>query len=190
MDDLHLPHPGPDRIEITFLASLVIAAGVAPYRSRLRQVDRSKHAPARIGRLISTKSRSNDGIIFSFLYMALYLLLDANQLLYKRRIMLSTKKSTRYKMKSTMHPQICRIVECATWVEEKRSTCDNLGDKWWKGMEGNNDGVRNERRRETREIYKREQGGRSTIVTGYMDYTCTELRGHTWVHGCTTQRTT
>lgn len=32
--------------------------------------------------------------------------------------------------------------------------------------------VRNERRRETRrEIYNREQGGKSTIVSDYMDYT-------------------
>ncbi|OWZ71203.1 hypothetical protein AYX14_03391 [Cryptococcus neoformans] len=69
--------------DLTFLASLVVAAGVTPTDPILAQAViggkfADKHVPAHIRHLLSAESGSNDGAAFPFLYIALYLLLDAS----------------------------------------------------------------------------------------------------------------
>ncbi|WVO20068.1 uncharacterized protein IAS62_001358 [Cryptococcus decagattii] len=68
---------------LTFLASLVVAAGVTPTDPILAQAViggkfADKHVPAHIRHLLSAESGSNDGAAFPFLYIALYLLLDSS----------------------------------------------------------------------------------------------------------------
>ncbi|KAL7424027.1 hypothetical protein Q5752_001612 [Cryptotrichosporon argae] len=68
---------------LNFLSSLVIAAGVTPTDPILAQAVvggkfADKHVPAHIRHLLSAESGSNDGAAFPFLYIALYLILDAS----------------------------------------------------------------------------------------------------------------
>lgn len=66
-----------------FLSSLVIAACVTPTDPILAQAViggkfADKHVPAHIRHMLSAESGSNDGAAFPFLYIAMYLLLDAS----------------------------------------------------------------------------------------------------------------
>lgn len=66
-----------------FLSSLVIAACVTPTDPILAQAViggkfAEKHVPAHIRHMLAAESGCNDGAAFPFLYIAIYLLLDAS----------------------------------------------------------------------------------------------------------------
>ncbi|WWD18709.1 hypothetical protein CI109_103163 [Kwoniella shandongensis] len=68
---------------LNWLAALVVAAPVTPTDPILAQAViggsfADKHVPAHVRHLLSAESGSNDGAAFPFLYIALYLLLDAS----------------------------------------------------------------------------------------------------------------
>jgi NhaP-type Na+/H+ or K+/H+ antiporter len=66
-----------------FLSSLVIAACVTPTDPILAQAViggkfAEKHVPAHVRHMLAAESGCNDGAAFPFLYIAIYLLLDAS----------------------------------------------------------------------------------------------------------------
>lgn len=68
---------------LKFLSCLLIAAAVTPTDPILAQSViggsyAEKHVPAHIRHMLSAESGSNDGAAFPFLYIALYLTLDAS----------------------------------------------------------------------------------------------------------------
>ncbi|KAK8858818.1 hypothetical protein IAR55_003048 [Kwoniella newhampshirensis] len=68
---------------LNWLAALVVSAPVTPTDPILAQAViggsfADKHVPAHVRHLLSAESGSNDGAAFPFLYIALYLLLDAS----------------------------------------------------------------------------------------------------------------
>lgn len=68
---------------VTYLSALVMAACVTPTDPILAQSVvggkfADKHVPAHIRHLLSAESGSNDGAAFPFLYIAVYLTLDAS----------------------------------------------------------------------------------------------------------------
>lgn len=86
MNDLRPPHPVPDTgPNISCLTR--DSGGGHPLQITSLDKLTDQNTPAHIDRLISAGSGSNNGTIFSFLCIPPYLLLNANPLLYKRRIM-------------------------------------------------------------------------------------------------------